>query len=189
MADEKKEKPLTPRQKAFVLAYVGEARFNGTRAAEIAGYAGPENSWASMASQLLRNLKIRAEVDERTSAMILPANEVLARLGRHATASLADVLDDEGQFDLKVAKKKGTDDLLKKLKVKESTRYFKEGESETTTTYEYEIHDPQAALVHLGRYHKLFTDKQEVSGQVDVRFKKATDLTDDELADIIAESE
>ena len=31
----------------------------------------------------------------------------------------------------------------------------------TTIEREYEIHDPQAALEKLGRFHKLFTDRVE----------------------------
>lgn len=163
--DEKKEKGLSPKQTLFIEAYVGPARFNGTKAAEIAGYKQTPGALRVTATRLLANANIRAEVDARMQAMIMPASEVLNRLGRHASASLADVLTEDGEFDLKEAKRKGNDDLLKKLKVRTSTRHYKDGESEDTTTYEYEIHDPQAALVHLGRYHKLFTDKTEVTGK------------------------
>jgi hypothetical protein len=53
--------------------------------------------------------------------------------------------------------------LLKKLKRKD--RSGGQGKDAwTETEIEFEIHDPQAALVHLGRHHKLFTDGVEVSG-------------------------
>ena len=173
MAKKGPNKELTPRQRAFIAAYTGEAQFNGTKAARIAGYsAKTDNSLAVTAYTLLRNIQIRAEIDARISEMIRPANEVLARLGQHARASLADVLDDEGQFSLREAKRRGTDGLIKKLKVRRTTRRTQGEERIEETAYEYELHDVQAALIHLGRYHKLFTDKQEVTGQVDLRLSR-----------------
>lgn len=188
---EKQDKPLTPRQRAFVEAYVGEARFNGTEAARRAGYSGDAHALGVRGSELLAIRRVKEEVEVRMQAAIMPANEVLNRLGRHASASLADVLDDDGKFSLKEAKRKGTDDLLKKLKVKEITKQTLGDSRILETSYEYEIHDPQAALVHLGRYHKLFTDKTEVTGkdgaplsqEVVVKIDKVYDSSDSNRSD------
>ncbi len=55
-------KELTPRQIRFVQLYVQSG--NATKAAQQAGYHGDENSLASMASRLLRNVKIAALVTD-----------------------------------------------------------------------------------------------------------------------------
>jgi hypothetical protein len=78
-------------------------------------------------------------------------------LTKHARSDLTDVLDSTGQLSWSKAKAKR---LLKKLKTK--TRTDKDGN--ITVEHEYEIHDPQAALEKLGKFHKLFTEKEvEVS--------------------------
>jgi len=42
---------LTEKQRAFVEAYMGEAEGNATRAAELAGYQGGENTLSSVGSE------------------------------------------------------------------------------------------------------------------------------------------
>lgn len=145
------DRPLTTKQRLFVEAYLASP--NATEAARKAGYKGNDVTLGAVGFENLKKPQIAAFIEKRVEDAAMPANEVLQRLTQHARASLADVLDDRGQFDLQMARQQGTDHLLKKLKV----RYDKDG----NVTHEYEIHDPQAALVHLGRYHKLFTDKSE----------------------------
>ncbi len=63
---------------AFVIAYMGEAAANGTRAAEIAGYGSPAQS----ASRQLTNVKIRAYIDEWTKQdpLVMSAHEIQRKL-------------------------------------------------------------------------------------------------------------
>jgi hypothetical protein len=77
------------------------------------------------------------------------------------------VLESDGSFNLAGAKRRGVSRLLKKLKVK--TRYEKdaEGNPVPVTEHEFELHDAQAATVHLGKFHKLFADKSEVEVSID----------------------
>lgn len=155
---------LTVKEQLFVSAYLGAAKFNATQAARNAGYKGNQVTLSSVGYENLRKPHIAMEVSRRVNEAAMSASEVLRRLSRHASASLADVLTDDGEFDLELAKERGTDDLLKKLKVKKTIRRERGGTDEIEdVTYEYEIHDPQAALVHLGKYHKLFTEKMEHS--------------------------
>ena len=147
---------LTPKQQLFADYYVGEGNLNATRSARLAGYKGEDNSLAAQGSRLLRNVKVREYIEEQLANLSLSAGEVLTILTRQAKASLADVLDDDGRFDLGDAKKRGVDGLLKKLKI----NHTKEG-----VHYEYEMYDAQSAAVHLGKVHKLFTDKQEITGK------------------------
>jgi hypothetical protein len=40
-----------------------------------------------------------------------------------------------------------------------------DGTPVTEVDVELELYDAQAALVHIGRHHKLFTDKSELTGK------------------------
>jgi len=151
---------LTDKQKLFADKYVGEGNLNATRSARLAGYRGDDNTLAVTGSNLLRNPKVRVYIDQQLSSLSLSASEVLTILSKQAKASLADVLDDEGGFDLGDAKRRGVDGLLKKMKVKKGAEW---------TEYEFEMYDAQSAAVHLGKVHKLFTDKTEHSGEIGIR--------------------
>jgi hypothetical protein len=59
MADKSDNEIMTAKQRRFVDAYLNEAKYNGTRAAEIAGYSNPRQS----ATENLAKPYIRAEVD------------------------------------------------------------------------------------------------------------------------------
>ena len=131
---------------------------NGTEAARIAGFPGGDNALASAASRLLRNPKVAAEIKRRLGKHIASADEVLERLTAYARSDLTDVLDSAGNFDLKAAKQKR---ILKKLKGKTRYETGPDGNSIPVTEFEYEIHDPLAALEKMGKFHKLFTDKTE----------------------------
>jgi phage terminase small subunit len=163
VADEaEKSKPLTLKQRQFVDAYVGQARGNATEAARIAGYSDPEQSgW-----QNKKKVDISAAIEAELKLRTLGADEVLERLTQHAQGTLRHFVylsGDNVTVDL------GTEDalahlhLLKKIKTKRKTGGKEDDRWEEIET-EIELHDPQAALVHLGRYHKLFTDRQEIGG-------------------------
>lgn len=179
---------LTTKQRLFVESYLSNG-FNATEAARSAGYQGrDDHSLASIGYANLRKVEISAVVEERINEAAMSANEVLARLSRQARGSLADVLTEEGEFDLAEAKRRGVDDLLKKLKRTTFDTKDKDGNvTSTRTTHEFEIHDPQAALVHLGKYHKLFTDRTEVTGKDGGPIETSdASLTDEQRAGRIA---
>lgn len=160
------ENELTPKEQLFVDGYLGEAHFNATKAMRLAGYKGNNNVLAVSAYRLLRKPKIAAQILERLNEHAMSSNEVLARLSKQARGSLADVLNADGEFDLKAARKNGSHELLKKLKIKKTILVGSEsGTHVQEVNYEFEIHDPQAALVQLGKYHKLFVDRTEHTGK------------------------
>src|SRR5689334_7548583 len=78
------EKPLTDRQLAFVLAYVGPAKGVGVQAAKQAGYAGTEAVLDVQARRLLGNARIKLAIEEAraksVSDGIMTATEVAVRL-------------------------------------------------------------------------------------------------------------
>lgn len=144
---------LTLRQEKFCLEYV--VRMNGTEAARQAGYSGNDNVLAVTAHDNLRNPKIRARVNELLASYTMEKNEILSRLTVMARGDIADLLDPKTMsIDWQRAKALGVTHLVKKFKQTVITK----DDSETLIT-EVELHDPQAALVHLGKAHALFTDK------------------------------
>jgi phage terminase small subunit len=172
---------LSAKQKAFINEYLSD--FNATRAAERAGYKGDANTLAVTGHDLLRNPKISEVISKRLSEAAMTADEVLNRLADQARSSMSDFVrfNDNGDpvFDLQAASVMGKLHLAKKLKTKtrswsEPTFNMHSGESEsrevTETSIEFELYDAQAALVQIGKHHKLFTDKVEVehSGSVEI---------------------
>jgi phage terminase small subunit len=81
---------LKDKQEAFVLAYIGEARFNASKAARMAGYS--DVSAGTEGYRLLKNAHIRARIDKHLEAMTMGAAEVLAELTDVASAEWRDFL-------------------------------------------------------------------------------------------------
>lgn len=179
------EEELNPRQLKFIEKYLGEAHFNGTKAAGLAGYTGSKNVLGVTAYDLLRNPKIKDVLDRCLSAMTMPANAVLASLTEIAEGDVADVCDASGNFSFSLAKKRKKTHLLKKMKVKRTLKqkkteitdsmrgFLAEDEvddisTETEIIYEeieFEMYSSHEAKRDLGKYHKLFTDKTELTGK------------------------
>lgn len=174
MSDEPK---LTGKQRMFCEHYIA-CCFNATEAARRAGYSDNGDTALSVRGhELLRNSKVSDYIAQRTAETVMSANEVLLRLGRMAQGSLEPFIDtgeqlkgDTPHFDLSTPRAIENLHLIKKMKTKSITK-IKEGDDESggeglnIVEIELEIHDPKDALVQLGRYHKLFTDKQEVTGK------------------------
>jgi len=83
----------------------------------------------------------------------MDADEVLARLADQARGNIADFMNTEvpgGIIDLEKAQELGLTHLIK------SISWTKQG-------VKVELYDAQAALVHIGRHLKLFTDRVEVT--------------------------
>lgn len=144
---------LTAKRQAFVDAYL--TTWNASEAARVAGYAAP----GQQGHRLLKDVEIADEVQRRVSERAMSADEVLIRLADMARGSMDDFVSFRPGvklplLDLEKAHAAGKFGLVKKLK------YTADG------AVEFELYDAQAALVQLGKAHKLFTDKQEVSGNV-----------------------
>ncbi len=141
---------LRPQWQAFAEHYV--QHFNGAEAARRAGYA--PKSARQQAARLLTNADILAYIDARIDELKMDTDEVLLRLADHARATMADFIDPaREELDLARAEQRGKLHLVKKFT--KST-----GKVETVSI---ELYDAQAALVQIGRYHKLFTDNHDVT--------------------------
>jgi phage terminase small subunit len=138
---------FTNRQRAFIEHYL--TSWNAAEAARLAGYS--EKTARFIGCENLTKPNIRAEIDRRLQAMTMGSNEVLSRLSQQASASMEDFIDlswGVPRIALGKAAAAGKLHLLKKIS------YDKEGRLSGI-----ELHDSQSALVQLGRYHKLFTDR------------------------------
>jgi len=141
---------ILPRHRVFVDEYI--SCWNATTAARNAKYKQPQ----SQGSRLLKNVEIQAAITERIAEIAMSADEVLLRLADHARGSISDcfVFVDgvkEPFVNLQEMKRRGKLHLIKKF-VRDNTGKIT-----------IEIHDPQAALVHLGKHHGLFVDRKEIS--------------------------
>jgi phage terminase small subunit len=167
------------KEKLFIAEYLNDPRHVATNAAIAAGYAaGSSNASARVvASHLMAKPKIRAAIDRAFETLAMPKFEILYRLGRIAAGSIVDVLDENGELDLELAKDRGTDVLIKKI---ERRRDVIETKSETVDTpdggevfernviretVKFEIHDPLRALELIGKNAKLFVDRVEATGK------------------------
>lgn len=142
-------RPLTAKQRLFIAAYL-ENGMNATRAAQAAGYSGTYFTVAQMGHENLKNPQIKRRIEAKLRERIMGADEVLARLSEHASASLDEFIDENGTIDLKTAREHGAMHLLHKLYQKPN------GE------IRIEMHDQQAALNTLAKYHKLLATQIEV---------------------------
>ena len=166
---------LTPRTNRFIDHWLKTG--NGTASCRLAGWTGNDNSLAVTANRLLRTYKVATEIDRRLGRAVASAEEVLIGLTNHARGDLAEVLEEDGTFNLRSARRRGVSKLLKKLKVK--TRYETDAEGNVTpvTEQEFELHDAQAAMVHLGRVHGLFIERtQNVNLEIIAEIKSETVL-------------
>jgi phage terminase small subunit len=142
---------LTPKQALFVAHYV--ACWNATEAARRAGYAA--GGIGQAAHKLLKNAEIQAAIAVALDE-VMPASEVLTRLAQHARSDIRDFLafDADGKvLGLQL-------DRAAPLHLVKSITPTKYGDK-------VELHDPQAALTQLGKYHKLWTDRIELGGDID----------------------
>lgn len=161
---------LTDKQQMFVEHYLANG-LNATEAAKKAGYQAKDDSvFAVIGSENLRKPKISELIEARLKETILSTNEVLHRLSLQARGSMAlflsEDLDGSIRLDLPKAHEKGVLHLLKKFK-ETTTRRIGPDEAELIDRkVEIELYDAHAALVDLGKYHKLFTEKHEHSGEV-----------------------
>lgn len=140
---------LTNKQQAFIDEYL--KCWNATEAAIRAGYS--EKTAYSIGHENLNKPDIAEEIQRRVSERAMSADEVLIRLAeqaRGATEEFIVVRAGLPFFDWERLQAAGKLHLVKKLK------YSSDGRPEV------EFYDAQAALVHLGRAHSLFTDNVDV---------------------------
>jgi len=88
-------------------------------------------------------------------------NEILATTTLLAGATLDDVLDDEGRFDIEKARETGGIHALKKVKTRTWSRQFPNGTVEQVVTHEVELRDKNGSLELMGRHFQLWNDGED----------------------------
>lgn len=140
---------LTDKQAIFVEHYL--TSFNATEAAKQAGYKGDRNALATIGHANLKKDEIAEAISLRIKEAAMGADEVMMRLAEQARASYTEYIRTDGTVDIDKLKKDGKGHLIKSIK---NTPY---GQN-------VEFHDAQAALQLIGRHHKTFVDKTELTG-------------------------
>lgn len=153
---------LTDKQQAFVVEYC--KCWNASEAARRAGYSA--KTAASIGAENLTKPDIAAEIDAFKAAHMMSAEETQIALTEQARGDMGDFLAQDGDMvtiDLPkavAAKKTG---LIKKLNQSRTTRTYGNGDVEVTVNTSIELYDKQAALIQIGKIHKLFTERSELS--------------------------
>ena len=131
---------LSLKQRLFVEAYVGKAAGNATEAARLAGYKGSDRTLKVIGSENLTKPDIRDAVSVRVDKALktMSADEVIAELVDIGKAPWSMFSSAEIDRDGNVI------------------------------GYTLRVGDKIRALELLGKYHKLFTEKVEHSGSVDL---------------------
>lgn len=122
-----------------------------TEAARRAGYAHPEKS----GPRLRKNPKFQAAVDEYFYDQEMSANEVVARLSQQARADYSRYYRKSGLVDLSQILKDGNSHLIAGI------GYAASGQMVVN------FYNAQSALVHIGRYHGIFSDRIKVDSWMD----------------------
>jgi phage terminase small subunit len=152
---------LTGKQQAFVNAYVANG-FNGVRAARAAGYSGSYSALGVIAHDNLKNPKVRAELDKHFKQIAMGPHEVIARLTAIASSDLADVLNNDGSFDIKTARRRGVSYLIKEEEITEKFIPQEGKDDILIRTTKIKLHDAHAALNTLAKYHSLLSERLKV---------------------------
>ena len=157
MTEESGNGRITKKQRVFVEEYL--QCWNAAEAARRAGYS--ERTARQIGSKLLTNVDISKAIEERIREKAMSADEVLLRLADQARGNMGDFIDPVFMtVDLAGARDKNLLHLIKEVKQRTVTTETKDSTTERHFI-EIKLHDSQAALVHLGRHHKLFTDRVE----------------------------
>lgn len=136
---------LTIMQGAFCLEYVKD--FNGTRAAQRAGYNGSDKVLAIAACRLLGLDKIKSRISMLVQERCMGVDEALKRLAEQARAEQTIYLCDDGGIDLPRMISEGKAHLVK------GTKWDKDGRLIV------EFNDPQSALDRILKAGGAYKDK------------------------------
>lgn len=148
----------------------------------------------SSAWRLFRNADFQEALQEALSEFAMTAEEALMRLGEQARAEYSPYVTSHhrlnpelfsempeearhryikgGKLDYAEVLKDGNGHLIEQVigvdvesMIADDKVHLIKGVKHTPNGINIEFYDAQSALVHVGRHHKLFTDKSEVTGK------------------------
>lgn len=135
---------LSPKHQEFINQYIA-CYFNATEAYARAYPNASRETARRNGHELLTNTDIAHEIKRRIAENTMSADEVLMRLGEQARNEHGKYITSTGIVDLPQLIADGKGHLIKGIK---ETQYGKN----------VEFYDAQAALVHIGKHHKLFVE-------------------------------
>jgi phage terminase small subunit len=137
------KKKLTPKRERFVAEVIKNGG-NATKAAIDAGYA--ESSAYQRGYELVRNSEIQERIQRAKQRAGITPEVVTGVLAQQLLGDISDVLDEEGRFDYKLAKKRRATGQIQKLKVRRRDLFNAQGEiAGVETIHELELYSAQAA--------------------------------------------
>ena len=155
---------VTKKQELFLNEYLID--MNATQAAIRAGYS--KHTAGAIGQELLKKPTISAAIKEKIAEKAMKADEVLEKLTEIARGDMGNFMDISSmsyQLDLNKANELGLTKLIRKVKQRTITSVAKDGTEEETNHIEIELLDQLRALELLGKYHKLFVERTEVTGE------------------------
>lgn len=153
---------LTNKQRAFVEHYLatGDAQWNATEAAKLAGYKGSRTTLAVSGSRLLRNANVQEHIRVRLQEMGATTEELIQGWLSRIRADISPYINtDRGKgLDVQALKDAGLGFLIK-------------GVRETKDATTILLRDPDVAEDKLARALGMFMERREHSGSVEVIVK------------------
>ena len=154
------------KQSAFCREYVLD--YNGTQAAIRAGYS--RKTAAVQSFDLLRKPNIQIEIQYNESLIqnktIITKEKILKELALIGFADVTDhvTIDDYGCVQAVAIDSLpvGASRAIKKVKEKRVIKSTASGDEVLESTFEFELHDKQTALVNMGKEIGMFREKHEV---------------------------
>lgn len=158
-------KDLTQRQEVFVAEYMKDG--NAVRSAIAAGYS--KKTAASQSSQLIANPKISKAISEkhgkRCAKLDFSAEKVLEGLASLAFFDIRKLYDEKGNLKSIQDLDDTTANAICGVEIEEVFERFGGGQAKANGNLlkKIKLADRGTNLERLGRYHKLFTDKVEIT--------------------------
>lgn len=161
---------LTPKQAIFIAEYLID--LNATRAAISAGYSAKTAD--TQGARLLVNVKVAAEIakkqGKRLEKLEITAERVLGEIALLGFANMMDYIsiNGEGQADIDLSKLTREQAASIQEITVDTTGGAGDGERRLVLRNKFKLGDKRGSLELLGRHLKLFTDKLELSGNVNL---------------------
>ena len=139
----KGKKKLTAKRECFVAEVIKNGG-NATQAAIAAGYA--KSSAYQRGHELVRNSEIQERIQRAKQRAGITPEVVTGVLAQQLLAEISDVLDEEGRFDYKRARKLRATGQIQKLKIRSRDLFNAQGEPVgVETIHEIELYSSQSA--------------------------------------------
>ena len=162
---------LSDLEKMFIKYYIGEAKMNPRRAAQLCGIP------THHGSDYKANPKIADVISRFINSELLDKEEALLILARQARGSLAHFRDEDGNLDVNNPNAVEHWDTLSQIEITEIPT--KDGSTITKT--KIKLHDPRSAIELLGKHDGWFEQDQNVNVNVSVNTRAFEQLSEDDL--------